>query len=391
MTRLGAINRDQINAVLAAFGMAVQSDSMLTVGVEDYLRNVMVSALGEQKARGILERVLDRDDDTLGNLKWMDPKAIAAVLKDEHPQVTALALASMEPDQAALVLPLLPADQRTDVVTRIATLDELQPGALSEVRAILEQHFYRNVSVKSAQVGGVKVAAGIVGRLDPALGNGVLEELREADEELEQQIQDNLILFESLAEVDDKGLQALLRETTSEVLLVALKGADQVIRDRFFKNMSKRAAEMLREDMQLRGPVRLAEVEEAQGNAGRRPPPGGSRHHPAGQGQWRLCRVSPSRAGRQSARGPSRQTTRCWSRRERRLAKPVMHKGTPRAWSRVWPKAGNVAPSNWRVMPPGSRPCSTAWRRRWPVWNRNCSTACCSWPVLWRVRWCAAN
>jgi flagellar motor switch protein FliG len=137
MTRLGAINRDQINAVLAAFGMAVQSDSMLTVGVEDYLRNVMVSALGEQKARGILERVLDRDDDTLGNLKWMDPKAIAAVLKDEHPQVTALALASMEPDQAALVLPLLPADQRTDVVTRIATLDELQPGALSEVRAIL--------------------------------------------------------------------------------------------------------------------------------------------------------------------------------------------------------------------------------------------------------------
>jgi flagellar motor switch protein FliG len=264
MTRLGAISRDQINAVLAEFGMAVQSDSMLTVGVADYLRNVMVSALGEHKARGILDRVLDNDDDTLGNLKWMDPKAIAAVLKDEHPQVTALALASMEQDQAALVLPLLPADQRADIVTRIATLDELQPGALSEVRAILEQHFYRNVSVKSAQVGGVKVAAGIVGRLDPALGNGVLEELREADEALEQQIQDNLILFESLADVDDKGLQALLRETTSEVLLVALKGADQVIRDRFFKNMSKRAGEMLREDMQLRGPVRLAEVEEAQ-------------------------------------------------------------------------------------------------------------------------------
>jgi flagellar motor switch protein FliG len=264
MTRLGSISRDQINAVLTEFGLAVQSDSMLTVGVDGYLRNVMVAALGEQKARGILDRVLDSDDDALGNLKWMDPKSIAVVLKDEHPQVAALALASMEQEQAAQVLPLLPADQRTDIVTRIATLDELQPGALAEVRAILEQHFYRNVNVKSTRVGGVKVAAGIVGRLDPAVGNGVLEELREHDEALEQQIQDNLILFESLAEVDDKGLQALLRETTSEVLLVALKGADQVIRDRFFKNMSKRAAEMLREDMQLRGPVRLAEVEAAQ-------------------------------------------------------------------------------------------------------------------------------
>jgi len=264
MTRLGDISRDQVNAVLAEFGIAVQSDSMLTVGVEDYLRNVMVSALGEQKARGILDRVLDGDDDTLGNLKWMDPKAIAAVLKDEHPQVVALALASMEQEQAALVLALLPSDQRADIVSRVATLDELQPGALSEVRAILEHHFYRNVDTKSARVGGIKTAAGIVGRLDPALGNGVLEELREADEALEQQIQDNLILFESLVDVDDKGLQAILREITSEVLLVALKGADQVVRDRFFKNMSKRAAEMLREDMQLRGPVRLAEVEEAQ-------------------------------------------------------------------------------------------------------------------------------
>ncbi len=264
MTRLGDINREQVNAVLAEFGLAIQSDAMLTVGVEDYLRNVMVTALGEQKARGILDRVLDQNEDTLGNLKWMDPKSIAVVLRDEHPQVVALALASMEQEQAALVLAMLPADQRADIVSRVATLDELQPGALAEVRAILEHHFYRNADGKSASVGGIKTAAGIVGRLDPALGNGVLEELRQTDEELEQQIQDNLILFESLVDVDDKGLQAILREITSDVLLVALKGADQVIRDRFFKNMSKRAAEMLREDMQLRGPVRLAEVELAQ-------------------------------------------------------------------------------------------------------------------------------
>lgn len=264
MTRLGGISREQVDAVLQEFGLAVQSDAMLTVGVEDYLRKVMVGALGEQKARGILDRVLEAGDDALGGLKWMDPKSIAAVLRGEHPQVAALALASIESDQAALVLSLLPADLRADIVARIATLDELQPAALAEVRAILEQHFYSTVAVKSAQVGGVKSAAGIVSRLDPAVGNTLLEELREADEGLEKQIQDNLILFEHLAEVDDKGLQALLRETTSEVLLVALKGADPTLRDRFFKNMSKRAAEMLREDMQLRGPVRLAEVEEAQ-------------------------------------------------------------------------------------------------------------------------------
>ncbi|MDD3650275.1 flagellar motor switch protein FliG [Immundisolibacter sp.] len=263
MTRLGSISRQQIDAVLAEFGMAIQSDAMLTVGIEDYLRNVVVGALGEHKARSILDRVLE-DDDALGSLKWMDPKSIATVLRDEHPQVTALALASMDQDQAAQVLLLLPADQRADIVARIATLDELQPAALAEVRAILEQHFYRNATAPPARVGGVKVAAGIVGRLDPAIGNGVLEDLRAGNEELEKQIQDNLILFEHLAQVDDKGLQALLREVTSEVLLVALKGADQVVRERFFKNMSKRAAEMLREDMQLRGPVRLAEVEAAQ-------------------------------------------------------------------------------------------------------------------------------
>ncbi|HCO44063.1 MAG TPA: flagellar motor switch protein FliG [Gammaproteobacteria bacterium] len=264
MTRLGGISRAQVDAVLQEFGLAVQSDAMLTVGVEDYLRNVMVGALGEQKARGILDRVLEGGDDALGGLKWMDPKSIAVVLRCEHPQVAALALASIEADQAALVLGLLPPDLRADIVARIATLDELQPAALAEVRAILEQHFYSKVDVKSAQVGGIKSAAGIVSRLDPATGNTLLEELREADEGLEQRIQDNLILFEHLIDVDDKGLQALLRETTSEVLLVALKGADPALRDRFFKNMSKRAAEMLREDMQLRGPVRLAEVEEAQ-------------------------------------------------------------------------------------------------------------------------------
>jgi flagellar motor switch protein FliG len=264
MTRLGSISREQIEAVLAEFGMAVQSDAMLTVGIEDYLRKVVVGALGEQKARSILDRVLDGDDDTLGSLKWMDPKSIAAVLRDEHPQVTALALASMDQDQAAQVLLLLPAEQRADIVARIATLDELQPAALAEVRAILEQHFYRNATAPPTRVGGVKVAASIVGRLDPAVGNGVLEELRHSNEDLEREIQDNLILFEHLAQVDDRGLQALLREVTSEVLLVALKGADQVVRERFFKNMSKRAAEMLREDMQLRGPVRLAEVEAAQ-------------------------------------------------------------------------------------------------------------------------------
>ncbi|GAB4357193.1 MAG: flagellar motor switch protein FliG [Immundisolibacter sp.] len=264
MKRLGGISREQVDAVLQEFGMAVQSDAMLTVGVEDYLHNVLVSALGEQKARSILDRVLEAGDDALGDLKWMDPKSIAVVLRGEHPQVAALALASIEPDQAARVLGLLPADLRADIVARIATLDELQPAALAEVRAILEQHFFSKVDVKSARLGGVKNAAGIVSRLDPAIGNTLLEELREADEELEKQIQDNLVLFEHLADVDDKGLQALLRETTSEVLLVALKGADPVLRDRFFKNMSKRAAEMLREDMQLRGPVRLAEVEEAQ-------------------------------------------------------------------------------------------------------------------------------
>ncbi len=260
------VAREQVNQVLFDFADTAGTQTALGVGSEDYMRRVLVNALGEDKANNLIDRILlGRSSKGLEALKWMEPRAIAEIVRLEHPQIIAIVLSYLDSDQAAQVLALLPENLRSDVLMRIASLDGIQPAALQELDEILEKQFSGSSgNLKSSSVGGIKTAANILNFMDSAIEVTILDKVKELDPDLGQQIQDLMFVFDNLAEVDDRSIQALLREVSSETLITALKGADDSVKDKVLKNMSRRAAEMLQDDLDARGPVRLSEVEQAQ-------------------------------------------------------------------------------------------------------------------------------
>ena len=266
MASLGSIGRDTVDDVLSEFCDTVDEQTALGIGNEEYLRNVLVNALGEDKAGNIIDRILmGHDAKGLETLKWMEPRAVAEMIRLEHPQIIAIILSYLESDQSAEILAALPENMQADVLIRVATLDGIQPSALHELDEMLEKQFSGNSdSLKSAGMGGVRTAANLLNFLDSSLEAQVMEKVKEVDEELGQNIQDLMFVFDNLVDVDDRGIQALLREISSENLIVALKGADEAVKEKIIKNMSKRAAEMLRDDLEAKGPVRISEVEAAQ-------------------------------------------------------------------------------------------------------------------------------
>lgn len=267
MAALSNVSKDQVGVVLSDFCTTVDNQTALGVGSDDYIRNVLIKALGEDKAGGVLDRILAGGNSKgLEALKWMEPRAVAEIIRLEHPQIIAIVLSYLDSDQSAEVLALFPERVRVDVLMRVATLDGIQPSALHELDEIMERQFSgdNTSNVKSSSVGGVKTAANILNNMDSSVEAVLLEKVKEADADLGQKIQDLMFVFENLLEVDDRGIQSLLREVSSENLLLALKGADQAMKDKIFKNMSKRAAEMLRDDLEAKGPVKLSEVEGAQ-------------------------------------------------------------------------------------------------------------------------------
>ena len=265
MAAMTNVPRDQVTQVLEQFGETLQNQTALGVDSDDYIRSVMVGALGEDKAKGLMDRILlGGNTKGLEALKWMDARAVAELIRLEHPQIQAIVLSYLDNDHAAEVISFFSEQTRHDVVLRIATLDGIQPSALQELDAILERQFAGNQNVQSSSVGGVKSAADILNYLDSSMEGEIMEAIREVDAELGQQIQDLMFVFDNLVDVDDRGIQALLREVSSETLILALKGADDAMKEKIFGNMSKRAAEMMRDDLENKGPVRLSEVEGAQ-------------------------------------------------------------------------------------------------------------------------------
>jgi flagellar motor switch protein FliG len=194
----------------------------------------------------------------------MDPRAVAQLIGDEHPQVIASLLAQLDGKLSGKILPMLPERQRSDVLMRIATLEELPQSALQELDQIVSKRAAGGVSVASRRIGGTRTVADIVNALDRESGQTLMSEIESKDSELHQKIKELLFVFDDLSSVDNKGMQAILREVSSDVLSVALRGADPSVADQIYANMSKRAAEILREDMEVRGPVKLTEVEAAQ-------------------------------------------------------------------------------------------------------------------------------
>ena len=266
MAALTGVTRQQVDKVLDKLIEDMHGQTALGVGTEDYIRKVLVNALGESKAGGLIDRILlGRSGKGLESLKWMESRSIAEMINQEHPQIIAIVLAHLEPYQAAEVLGYLPPRMRSDAVMRIATLDGVQPSALNELDEIMERQFNGNSkNLKSASVGGLKAAAEILNAMETSKETELMSAIRTQDETLGGRIEELMFVFEDLVDLDDRGMQVLLREVPSATLTTALKGADPSIREKIFANMSKRAADMLRDDLEVSGPVRLSEVDAAQ-------------------------------------------------------------------------------------------------------------------------------
>ncbi|GAC1038896.1 flagellar motor switch protein FliG [Pseudomonas sp. No.117] len=265
MAQMRNVNREQVERVLGDFIEVVGDQTSLGVGADGYIRKMLTQALGEDKASGLIDRILlGGNTSGLDSLKWMEPRAVADVIRYEHPQIQAIVVAYLDPDQAAEVLGHFDHKVRLDIVLRVSSLNTVQPAALKELNLILEKQFSGSASTTRTALGGVKRAADIMNYLDSSVEGPLMDAIRDADQDLSGQIEDLMFVFDNLADVDDRGIQALLREVSSDVLVLALKGADEGIKEKFFRNMSKRAAELLRDDLEAKGPVRLSEVEGAQ-------------------------------------------------------------------------------------------------------------------------------
>ncbi|MFP4273118.1 MAG: flagellar motor switch protein FliG [Halothiobacillaceae bacterium] len=266
MAVLPNVTRSQIQAVLNEFVSDMEDQTGLALGANDYIRNVLTNALGEDKAEGVLDRIMatGANRKNLEFLKWMDARSIAEIIRYEHPQIIAIVLSHLEGDQSAEILQMLPENIRADIMFRIANLEGVSPAALLELDDIMERQSSGGSGGKSSKVGGVRVAANIMNFLESSVEEHLMGEIKSADEDLGEKIEDLMFVFDNLIDVDDRSLQTLLREVPSDKLLMALKGAESALQDKFFKNMSKRAAEMMRDDLEALGPTRLSDVEAAQ-------------------------------------------------------------------------------------------------------------------------------
>ncbi len=265
IAKLKTINRDRVNVVLDKFIEETKDVESLVSDTDEYVKSVLRKALGEDKANILIDRII-QGGDTAGieSLKWMDPGSVAELLRNEHPQIVAAILAHLDADQASSVLKCFTDRHRNEVMVRLATLDGIQPSALKDLNEVLARVMSGGQQMKKSALGGVKPSAEIINLMGSALETSILDYIREADPDLAQKIQDNMFTFDDLGKLDDKGFQALLKEVQTESLIISLKGASPEIREKVFKNMSSRAAETLREDLESRGPVKLSEVENEQ-------------------------------------------------------------------------------------------------------------------------------
>ena len=264
MTSVGGISHDSVAQVFDDFVDVLAQPGALG-SADDYIRAVLTQALGEERASSLIDRILaGRNTSGLDTLKWMEPRAIADLVRTEHPQIIAIVLSHLDPDQAADVIKVLPERVRPDVLVRIATLDGIPPNALNELNDVMARQFSGSQNIKSSSVGGIKVAANILNFMDSGQDEVILGSIGEIDDALGTRIRDLMFVFDNLAEIDDRAIQTVLRDIPSDKLAVALRGADPRVREKITTNMSQRAAEILLEDMEARGPVRLAEVEAAQ-------------------------------------------------------------------------------------------------------------------------------
>jgi flagellar motor switch protein FliG len=265
MAELKQVSRDQMTSVLDTFIGVVDSKANIASGSQDYVRRVLTQAVGKQKTDLLLDRVsTGQSGQGIEALKWMESKAVAQIISGEHPQIAAIVLSHLEPEQSATILPLLSEEMRTEVLMRIATLNEVPQSALTELDQLVEKQANAAPPTALRRIGGARTVANILNAMERDKSGDELGKIEKADGEMHQQIKDLLFIFDNLLDVEDRGVQALLREVSSDTLAVALRGAEPEVQEKILRNMSKRAAEILKDDMEARGPVKLTDVEAAQ-------------------------------------------------------------------------------------------------------------------------------
>ncbi|MGH8265450.1 MAG: flagellar motor switch protein FliG [Steroidobacterales bacterium] len=267
MATMKEVPRDRVNEVMNIFFRTLESKGGATSPSTEFVRRVLTTSVGKQRADMLLDRILSgasTHGQGIEALRWMEAKSVAQLIAREHPQVIAIVLAHLDGDQSGAVLELLPDAMRADVVMRIATLGEVPQSALTELDQLVERQATSVASSPTRQVGGAKIVADIINSIDRTQSAALMEKILQADGELHQKIKDLLFVFDDLMSIDDRGIQTLLREVQSDQLSVALRGAEPEVQDKIFRNMSKRAAEILKDDMEARGPVKVSEVEAAQ-------------------------------------------------------------------------------------------------------------------------------
>ncbi|MDB5726970.1 MAG: fliG [Noviherbaspirillum sp.] len=265
MSSMKAVQANELENVLNDFRMRTRSNTALGLDSDEYIRNVLNRALGDDKATSLLNRILGaREARGIESLKWMDAQSVAELIRNEHPQIIATILVHLERYHACEVLEYFTDRMRNDVVLRIATLDGVQPAALRELNDVLTKLLTGNESLKKKPMGGIRTAAEILNFFSGEHEASAMESLKSHDLDMAQQIMDEMFVFENILDIDDRGVQSILREVQSESLIIALKGASEGLRNKIFRNMSQRAAEMMKDDLESKGPVRLSEVEEKQ-------------------------------------------------------------------------------------------------------------------------------
>jgi flagellar motor switch protein FliG len=260
-----SISRERVEEVVDKFTNVAAAQSLLVSDSGDYVRSVLKRALGDDKAALLIDRILQGGDVSgIESLKWMDPLSVAELLRNEHPQIVAAILVHLDFDQVADILKHSTERQRNEVMLRIATMEGIQPSALKDLNEVLFKVLSGGDKIRKASLGGVKTAAEVINFLGNAIESTVIESIRAHDPDLAQKIMDKMFVFDDVMKLDDKAIQLVLKEVASDSLIVALKGAQPELKEKFLANMSSRAAESLREDLESRGPMRLSEVEAQQ-------------------------------------------------------------------------------------------------------------------------------
>ena len=265
MNATAQISRDEEDVVISDFKAASATGEVQFQGKE-FIKSVLIKALGPEKAARIIESMTRRSYPGLEALKWVDIKTLVQMLKVEHAQTVAVILAHLESDQAGLVLAALPEAMRGDIAIRLATMEEVQPDVLEELSQSLQETLLASKGMSAQSLGGAEMMADILTRMDKTNEGGIMAKIAEKSQPLADSIRALMFVFDDLIKVDDRGMQELMKEISKEDLPLALRGANPEIKDKFFKNMSSRAAEMLKEDMETKGPVKISDVEKSQQN-----------------------------------------------------------------------------------------------------------------------------